>query len=302
MQALTPDHVQQFRTSGFVVVKNVFAHGEVQRFRELIDRVRQRAMNTRECHVDRRTGLAMLIGDLLGKRELAKVDYIIFDPRLLACVKDLLGGQIAYIGDSSAQIGEGTRGWHKDNVDRARPDGDDWVGEYDIVRCGIYLQDHRYHSGGLKLKVGSHNRVSRWHGDGTWGGRLSFGAGRAVNVDTEPGDVVIWSLRTTHSGNTVRVRGLPRLPVHPLLESHIPHALRVPEDATRISIFCTFGAPGHHLQRYIENQRGREDAVEHYRYSGCGRDVQTLAARRGVQLITPTPDYGAAYLAQAVGA
>lgn len=302
MHNLTEDQIRQFWKQGYLLVKGVFSAAEIHRFRELVTRVQLRTSGTAESLILPRSGVINIVGDMLGKRELKEVDYIILDQRLLACVKDLLGDRLAYTGESAMLIGEGTRGWHKDNVDRARPGGEDWQGKYDVVRCGIYLQDHSRHSGGLKVKVGSHEHVSRWHRDGTWGGRLSLGAGLATNVDSEPGDVVIWNLRTTHSGNVVRLRGLPRFPLLPLLESRVPRALRVPEAATRMFVVCTFGAPGRHLDNYIAYQRSRRDSEEHCRWCGYSTELVSLAGARDVDIVRPTPDYGAEFVKRQPGA
>ena len=66
-------------------------------------------------------------GDLLGKSLLAPKNFFIFDERIIKIMKFFLqNSEIIYFGDSSVQFGQGSRGFHKDNVDRLNPDGDDY--------------------------------------------------------------------------------------------------------------------------------------------------------------------------------
>lgn len=215
--------------------------------------------------------------------ELRDDDYVLLDERVVACVKQLLGPTIVYHGDSTVHLGEGQRGFHKDCADRGDPKGVDWQGEYRVIRFAIYLQDHELHSGGLKVRHRSHRHVSHH-------------LGRAVNLDTRAGDIAFWYLTTAHSGNVVRVRGLSDVCLHPRLERLLPHSLRVPEELERMSIFCTYGAPGEHLDHYIEYQSRRPDVPKHWRQCGVGEHLSALAARRGVELRRPSADFGLEFM------
>lgn len=284
MNIISHEDVKTFKRDGFLLVKAVFPNEEIANLRARIQMLRQRALASKEYVADSAYPKAtFIIGDLLGKRELKDLDYVILDERIIACAKQILGKQIVYFGDSSVQTGEGTRGFHKDNVDRSDPNGPDWQGEYNVIRFGIYLQDHARHSGGLKVRLRSHQYVSRHRG-------------KAVNIPSEGGDVVIWNLRTSHSGNNVRFKGLPNLCLHPRLERFVPWFLRVPEEGERIALFCSFGAPGGHLDRYIQFQVTRGDYHEHWKRSGFDQDILDLAAARGVQIRKPIREYGSLYL------
>jgi hypothetical protein len=284
-----PLHVNSIdlQRDGYLIVKNVFSPDEVARIRGLLDTARRRA--TAANRVDREAdypSLVMIHGDALAVDELRPMDYVVFESRIVGLVKQLLGPAVVYHGDSSAQIGEGPRGFHKDNSDRDNPRGVDWQGEYRVVRLGIYLQDHSRHSGGLKVRRRSHTHVSRHRG-------------KAVNLDIQAGDVVAWYLTTTHSGNAVRIRGLPWLCLHPRLERLVPRPLREPESNERMAIFCSFGAPGSHLDHYIETQRARADVALHWRRCGIAPELAALATRCGVEMRRPVPDYGAESAASA---
>jgi hypothetical protein len=88
------------------------------------------------------------------------------------------------------------------------------------------------------------------------------------------------------------VRGISDVCLHPRLERLLPHALRVPEHLERMSIFCTYGAPGAHLDHYIEYQSRRQDVPKHWRHCGVGEHLSALAVSRGVELRRPSADFG----------
>jgi hypothetical protein len=273
--------VEGFRHNGFVIAHGVFSTLQVSTFRERIGMARERVLASRDCDNDPKyPRLTMFRGDCLSIRELRDCDYVIFDEHVISLVKQLLGPRVVYHGDSSVQIGEGPRGFHKDNADRGDASGVDWNGEYGVLRMAAYLQDHARHSGGLKVRRQSHHYVSHHRG-------------QCVNLDTTPGDVVFWYLTTTHSGNVVRARGAPGLSMHPRFERLVPQPLRVPESAERMAIFCTYGAPGVHLDHYINYQATRPDVPLHWRRCGAGPEFDALAIARGVELRRPSPEFGA---------
>src|SRR5690606_35997020 len=129
-------------------------------------------------------------GDLLAT---PGVNEALLDGKLVGIARQILGSdEIFYAGDGSFTVNGTQHGFHKDNADRNDPAAPDWRDPYTILRFGIYLQDHMFHSGGLNLRIGSHTKVS-------------LTEGRNIAVRSRIGDVVVWSLRTTHSGNATQV-------------------------------------------------------------------------------------------------
>jgi hypothetical protein len=237
------DEVQnRFRQNGFVVLRELVPRETRDELRALLELKLQDA-DTRG-NVLRLPIYPMaqyLMGDILAIRELARFDYLFFRRELLDLLKQLLNSpELIYFGDSSIQFGEAARGFHKDNIDRYDGSKDDWKGDYGLIRCALYFQDHMRHSGGLKVRLASHNIPIHTRG-------------RILDIGTCYGDVVLWSMRLTHSGNTRRLRGLPGPPLHPRLEAICPAFMRAPEQMRRISAFCAFGRPGSHTDRYIKN-------------------------------------------------
>jgi hypothetical protein len=207
--------------------------------------------------------------------------HVLIDPRLLHAIRELLGGEPVYFGDSSLRVGKnGGRAWHRDNVDRVRwRGGPDWHDPYPLLRCGLYLQDQARHSGGLALRPGS-NRADR----------RSPSVPRLV--DAGAGDLVAWSLRTIHSGEAVRPRGFRRLALSPRLQTRLPERMRVPDGRERIVMFMTFGLPSAHLDHFVSYLGTRDYMRDSWAGSRFGPEVWRQAESAGLRVSRPTPEYG----------
>jgi len=272
-----------FRKYGYALIPGVFSPEEMHGLRQQLEAMRQREVAAKNYVLERSCpNLVLFLGDVLSKAELRELDYVLFDHRILACARQLLGDRLVYFGDSSVQCGEGFRGFHKDNVDRSDGRAPDWQSEYTLIRFGIYAQDHSRHSGGLKVRLRSHNYP--------WKHR-----GRAVNIPSRLGDVVVWSLRTTHSGNYVRLKWLPGLCLHTRLERLVPLLWRVPEEAERFAVFGTLAAPGAHLDRYLNYVGKREDYRPHFLRAGYAPALLDFLAAKNVELVKPIPEFGSLF-------
>jgi phytanoyl-CoA dioxygenase PhyH len=268
-----------FNRNGFLLIKNVFSAGEIADLRQRMGALKARSL--RQGCIVRSAGkpkALYIVGDLPGKDELADFRYLVFDRRVLGYARQILGPKLVYFGDSNTQFGEADRGFHKDNVDRTIS-GPDWKNPYTVIRLGLYLEDHTLHSGGLKVRVGSHQYVSHHRG-------------QALNIPSEPGDLVIWYLRTTHSGNNVRLTFWPSLCLHPRIEMRIPESWRLAEAEERKSLFFTLGAPSEHVDRYIQYQIRRGDYHDHWKWCGWNRNLIALAEQSEVEFRRPVPEYG----------
>ncbi len=215
---------EKFDADGYQLVPKVFNASEIGEFRSLV---------YEQYEIDKSKKLDFQLpslstkakynkGDLLSKENLHP---ILLDDRILQIAKTILGStDLIYFGDSSYQIGTGSRGFHRDNIDRTDLSGPDWKGEYTLIRLGIYLQNHKDYSGGLKIKVGSHKNTN----------------GKAVFVGSEIGDVVVWSLKTLHSGNAVRLKFFNNFSINEGRgEEMIPSFLKKDQQQERISLFMT---------------------------------------------------------------
>ncbi len=225
------DRQTQFAQQGYLVVRDVFTPDEVAQLRQSAyeHRNRQQSLGL----VAQVKQAASVKGDLLSKDGLG---WVIYDARIVAIATEILGDVPTYFADSTYQIGTGTRGFHRDNIDRHQfGQGADWDDAYRMIRFGVYLQDHDAYSGGIRFKAGSHRA----------------NGGTDVFADTRAGDVVLWDLRTLHSGNARRLKGLTNLPLHVGLENRLPNFLFREQQGERVSMFFSYGLANKHLDRYV---------------------------------------------------
>jgi hypothetical protein len=279
-----------FRKRGYVLARQVLDVQEVQRLRSLAkEAVAEGEREGRISPTRGREGTLCNGGDLLG---IPTLRHILLDPRVLGIVRELLGGEVVYFGDSNLRIGKnGERGWHRDNVDRRRywhldsgsgrrwGSGPDWEGEYPILRCALYLQDQARYSGGLALRPCSN--------------RSGFlRPTLPMLVDAHIGDLVAWELKTVHSAEVARLRWLRGFPLHPRVQTWLPQSMRVPEQTSRTVLFMTFARPGPHLDRYLDYLKSRDYMEAQWASSRFGLEALGEAERSGLRVIKPVPTYG----------
>lgn len=255
-------NVDQFWRDGFLVIPGVLGSAAVRRWRQAaISRENQAA-------------------DLLSDETLREV---VLSDRLIDFARQILGGQPVYFGDSTATIGQSGWGFHKDNSDRLDPNAPDWkTDRYPIIRFGVYCQSHGKEPGSIEFRRGSH-----MHADYTTGERYA--------APTEPGDVIVWNARTTHSANSRILKGLGiRMMPDPY---SIPFRAIVRFKAEwlfqqmrqeRVALFVSYGKAGPLLDRNIEYLKHREYPWESWAVSHWDRQAKEMAARSGLDLIDPT--------------
>ncbi|MCW5920819.1 MAG: phytanoyl-CoA dioxygenase family protein [Saprospiraceae bacterium] len=142
---------------------------------------------------------------------------VIFNEKILAAVRGLLGEEIKFLQHNDLHVGFSSFHWHRDSVCRSFGKGPDWdesAEPYQLVRVGIYLQEK---TGGFRLGLvkGTH-RPDRLPDNerhfiesklsgltkalSLIGGKDPLHA-RADWVATEPGDCVIFDPRAIHTGS-----------------------------------------------------------------------------------------------------
>ncbi len=269
-----PEIVRAYTLDGFALVKNVFKLDEVMEMRRRCARVFEKTGGK--------------IGDAASYPEIRDA---LLDERILTILRAVLGDELVYFGDSTIYANSRfDRHIHND----ARGDTDDPSrSDYGILRMGIYLQDHAFHSNGLKVRPGSHRRVF-WTARnalrlvGVGGERLSPRAFRPSwfhNVPSEPGDLVFWNLRTHHAGHAVRLRMFDRLALPPGVEHLVPARLARPMPRDRYAIFCSWGRSSPELERYIKELGYHPDYRGMWQRSTFGAgDVRDAFERRNVQV------------------
>jgi hypothetical protein len=218
--------VAAFWRDGYQIVRDVYTADEIEAFR-------------RDATESRGHG-----GDLLSNPRMRRA---LTDGRMVDVARKLLGSdEIVYAGDSSFTINSKQHGFHKDNADRNDPKAPDWQSRYTILRFGIYLQDHYRHTGGLNLRHASHNTVS-------------LKEGKHLYIRNHVGDLAVWSLRTSHSGNgTLLTWPRWKSPEPPVKPEQFPWYYRPANaDGDRMAIFAAIGLDDAHHHRYVDYLKTR---------------------------------------------
>ena len=230
----------KFDRDGFLLIKNVLTPEEVQVLRDAAYSTvaEDEKKGTLFMHRYAKNHLGCLTNIEAFKN-------LILDDRVVSIAEKLLGDRPLFFGDSIFEIGIGSRGFHKDTSERKDESHPDWTEDYPIMRIAFYLEDHKDHSGGLKVRVGSNNTVKT-------------NKGKALIVPSQAGDAVAFSLRTSHAGNAVRLKIAPNLSLHNSLEKRVPSFLQIPEEKERVSIFLTYGLKSGALDRYMDFMRNHK--------------------------------------------
>lgn len=277
MNTLKSDEVEFFKKNGYLHLKGVFTLEEVTSFME-------------GCMKD-------APGDSMCRPEFKNS---MLSPRVVNIVKDLIGEVVIYPGLSLTRTHDvpkpfGLRFFHTDVVN----DDGDFATEYAVLNTGMYLEDHTNFSGGLKIRPGSHMRYCTtnktlkefWKNlmkrilmvdfAGAWG--LVF-AGRSVNPDLMPGDLLLWWVRTHHSGYAVRPRLFRSLSLPPIIENWLPSWARLPDNPDRNVILSIFAAPSKYLETYMTHQKRKSHRRAHFLGNACleSDEVMRIATERGV--------------------
>ena len=227
-----------FDEHGWLHLKGVFSRNEIDHLREAAKKLE--AENYQ--------------GDLLSY---PGTSSLVYNERLMSVAKLLLDTKKPlYYGDSNVLIGlKSARGFHKDNADKINGAAPDWQSDYTLLRMGVYTQDHVSHSDCLALRDGSHKTVETE-------------VGKPFCVPTEPGDLIVWNLRTSHSGNSNRLRIMPNFFLHHRWYRFTPEFMFLPAEKERISFFLTYAKErDHHLERYVSYLKTRKYMIDIWRDS-----------------------------------
>ena len=125
-----------FYRNGYAVLPQLFSSEEAEQMRDSI--VELIGTLDREGAATRRDGnVVSPKGDMLTYEPLRR---ILLDPRLIGAVREVLGGDPVFWGESGVNVGDGyggARAWHTDAYETPVTKGS----RYPLVRCGLYLQD-----------------------------------------------------------------------------------------------------------------------------------------------------------------
>ena len=249
----------EFEKHGWVIIKDFFSDDDIRKIKAGTERSIKESMKV----------------DLLCNPYLNEMTVL--NPKIIAVVKELLEGDPVYIGDSSISNKDLAMSLHKDNPDRFDSNAPDWQSKYSVLRIGIYLQDYTEKSGGLILRDKSHLYPTRWKG-------------KVVNVKSSPRDLILWNLRTTHSGNAKRLTLLPNLDLNPYVCKLMPNFMFKATPETRMALFLSYGKDDHHLKRYITYLKTRNYAVDRWKHMQITKELIAQGDKVGLKILDFTEE------------
>jgi len=281
MRYLSEQQTESLQSDGFLIIKNVFTPQEVEKVGKLAHK---------NCNLNNFMGSPS--GDAMSLDGMA--DFLL-DERFVNIAKDILGDEVVYFGDSALHCKPNNRIFHKDSR------SDSWDpsnSEYPVYRIGVFFQDHSRHSGGIKFRQGSHKRIL-FHPNflrtligsiirvlmGKVKLKALFNLGKIVNAKSEIGDVVVWNLRTDHSGGAVILKDNPEKGMLPSKDELIADDKKLPEHDTRMAVFAAFGAPHRATEAYILNKVNNSGYRDFWKAcSYDSKEIKALAQKRGITL------------------
>jgi hypothetical protein len=232
----------EYLTNGYIVIKSMFAKEYIANLRQKMITLSQKNNGEYEFLLDE------------------DVQSLILNERLINSIKEILDtSQLLYFTDCGVvnhkEPFKNRNGYHND--ERGADQNIPYDQEYPIVRVGIYFENIKDFSGGLKIKKKSHKyfcfNFRRILGDTknlmkilftkTRFSYSSLRLGKSVNLEIEQGDVVIWNLRTHHCGTSRRLKLFPKMCLQPYIERKLlPDCFFLPTQykEDRCSIFSTF--------------------------------------------------------------
>jgi hypothetical protein len=255
-------------TYGFCLIKGFFSHPEMV---ELEGRMKE---------FSRVPG-----GESADLYSCPSLRHVMLNERVLEIAHVLMGERLVYYRETAIayeeQPGRLTkkpfRELHCDAKGTSESLFDFWNGNVDEIypayRFAVYFRDYRNFSGGLKVGVSSHRHnfqrylqysialgvqslpfVKQMVGDVVL--EMPIQPFELYNVCSEPGDLVIFNLRTFHSAGAMRFKKRPALAVLPLVEESVltdqPELASPTPEGCRNAIFFDYGAKSEAIDYYIK--------------------------------------------------
>jgi hypothetical protein len=215
---VSPAEVVAFDRDGYHLLRPLFSPEEAAAWRERINRIFD--LPAGEAGTRAIDGKTFTLADGVTINE--AFWPIIFNERLLATVRSLIGDDIRYTQHSDLHINLPGGRWHRDSACRdfgVGPDWDEHEEPYRVVRIAIYLSQNADSGSSLVVLPGTHRRESttlrreyqtwnrmrtilRRQGQNDLVPHWFFSGPRKV-IRTQPGDCVIFDQRLLHAGGVV---------------------------------------------------------------------------------------------------
>lgn len=244
---------QEIETNGFAIAKNILSKNEILQLREIV----------KEHFKTKGVPCANGLTQPNAAIEVPELEWLFYHPKIIAIMRQLLGEEIIFT--SHCDVHSRTMsGWHKDDGMQVMPGGYFSQPMYENPNCrvykvALYLQNHANNLGGLTIRKKSHKFASINDGEETY-------------LKTKAGDIIIFDVRLTHTGQRDFVP-LPQFKkVSDLLQKVIKKVGNMDRDRSnlylkdiydklsgdRLSIFFTYGASNQHTIDFAVNNMKRQ--------------------------------------------
>ena len=217
---------QQFKQSGYVVVKNLLSPEEVTDYKTQLQQVS--GLTDKDC--DR----SWQCPDGVAKNP--QFWSLIWHPILLEKIREILGNSARFTQHSDLHVHRKGAGWHRDSAHRTYGVGSDWDEsheQYRVARVAIYLQSYAESGSSLIFIPGSHRyevplspierklwrgffklkKLGSKNGSSPYDFQVQFRTTpsqtfiqpptQPVSISTEPGDCFIFDPRIIHTGSPI---------------------------------------------------------------------------------------------------
>lgn len=250
---------EEYLTNGYVIIKNFFSKEKLISLRD--------EFNNISNNFDQE----------IFNHEFVRNLY--FSNKFFDLIKEILAtNKLTYFSDASVVKHNDTflasNGYHNDS----RSEDYDYSKEYPLLRVATYFQESITKSGGVKVKPGSHKffcltirdlkqkikfLINKYYKEKK---KIRFSLFlKGTQPSLELGDLIIWNLRTHHSGTSVKFKFNKNIYLHPVLEKIIPNFLKIP-CLNRLSVFMVFGKedlPDINFTNYVENRHRNQKYYYH---------------------------------------
>ena len=235
-------NINQLKEKGYVILSDIYTLEDIKSLRSILSN------HFKEHGISIQEGKAQP-NALLHVPELKTY---IFNDKIIKSLRELLGDEQLMFTFHSDIHKSLKSGWHKDD---GTSRGTGYFGEYtydfedcQVIKLGVYLQNHYNNRGGLVVRPGSHRKKE-----------LTFG--KDEYVPTRVGDVVAFDVRLNHTG---QIEPTP----HPFLNKMIRKLHINPKKAKwlsdklfgeRYALFFTYGRNNHFTTAFSKGNMERQE-------------------------------------------
>ena len=271
---------EQYLNNGFVIIKNFFDKDELN------------SQKKNFSNVSNNFDHEIFDNDFIQK--------LYLNEQFFNLIKKILGTEkLIYFSDSSIvkhkDVFSPSNGYHNDS----RRDNYNFLNEYPLLRVATYLQESIKNSGGIKIKPGSHKYfclalrgfkqklITMLKKIIFFDKNFRFKLlSKGIQPPLDLGDLIIWNLRTHHSGTAIKFKFLNNLSLHPLIEKLLPNIIKLP-CKDRMAVFMVFGndLPNEkNLEKYVNDKNSKQqfnyDNIESLKSKFSQHNIRFISSKK----------------------